>query len=269
MHIFVPGRICLFGEHTDWAGSYRRINGELEKGYTIISGTNHGLHAEAKSHPTKLILRSTLSEGTHKDPFEIPMEGNALLKEAEQGGFFSYAAGVAYQVMTHYRVRGLEIDNYMTDLPVKKGLSSSAAICVLVARAFNRIYDLKMTTRGEMEFAYLGETFERTRTIGMWLRLRQIAGVAESLQQVEEQIKTVRAANKKIKGVDKAVTDVSKFHRLGVAVTGSHFEVTLDGQTIITWDDPDNYRTEGYVSLNAGMCNASFDNVEVTAINKK
>jgi galactokinase len=54
-------------------------------------------------------------------------------------------------------VRGLVIRNYKTDLPVKKGLSSSAAICVLTARAFNRIYDLKMTTRGEMEMAYQGE----------------------------------------------------------------------------------------------------------------
>ncbi|MCB0232804.1 MAG: GHMP kinase, partial [Anaerolineae bacterium] len=26
MKIFVPGRICLFGEHSDWAGGYRRIN---------------------------------------------------------------------------------------------------------------------------------------------------------------------------------------------------------------------------------------------------
>jgi len=59
--------------------------------------------------------------------------------------------------MTHYRVRGLEINNYLTDLPIKKGLSSSAAVCVLVARAFNRVYDLKMTIRGEMEFAYMGE----------------------------------------------------------------------------------------------------------------
>jgi UTP-glucose-1-phosphate uridylyltransferase len=59
--------------------------------------------------------------------------------------------------MTHYHVRGLVIDNYKTDLPVKKGLSSSAAICVLAARAFNRIYDLKMTIRGEMELAYQGE----------------------------------------------------------------------------------------------------------------
>jgi len=157
MNIFVPGRICLFGEHTDWAGSYRRINAELEKGFTIISGTNHGLHAEVKPHPTKFIIRSKIGEDANIRSFEIPMDRKALLEEAEKGGFFSYAAGVAYQVMTHYRVRGLEINNYLTDLPIKKGLSSSAAVCVLVARAFNRAYDLKMTIRGEMEFAYMGE----------------------------------------------------------------------------------------------------------------
>lgn len=157
MKLFVPGRICLFGEHSDWAGSYRRINAGLEKGYTIITGTNQGICAEVKPHPNALVLWATLPNGERKGPVEIPMEKKALLAEAEKGGFFSYAAGVAYQILTHYRVRGLEIDNYMTDLPVKKGLSSSAAICVLVARAFNRVYDLKMTIRGEMEFAYRGE----------------------------------------------------------------------------------------------------------------
>jgi UTP-glucose-1-phosphate uridylyltransferase/mevalonate kinase len=157
MKFFVPGRICLFGEHSDWAGHYRRINAEVEKGYTIIAGTNQGIYADVKPHPSKLILWSTTDEGHRKGPFEISMDRSALLEEAEKGGFFSYAAGVAYQVLTHYHVRGLEIDNYQTDLPIKKGLSSSAAICVLVARAFNRIYDLKMTVRGEMEYAYLGE----------------------------------------------------------------------------------------------------------------
>lgn len=157
MKLFVPGRICLFGEHTDWAGGYRRINAELARGYALIAGTNHGVYADVKPHPTKLIVKSTLDNGTKQGPFEVEMERDALLKMAESGGFFSYAAGVAYQVMTHYRVRGLEIDNYKTDLPVKKGLSSSAAISVLVARAFNRIYDLKMTVRGEMEYGYMGE----------------------------------------------------------------------------------------------------------------
>ena len=157
MKLFVPGRICLFGEHTDWAGGYRRINAALGKGYTLIAGTNQGVYAEVKPHPTKLVIRSTLSDGAREGPFEIPMVREALLAEAERGGFFSYAAGVAFQILTHYRVRGLEVDNYLTDLPVKKGLSSSAAFCVLIARAFNRIYDLKMTVRGEMEFAYSGE----------------------------------------------------------------------------------------------------------------
>lgn len=157
MKLFVPGRICLFGEHSDWAGGYRRINADLERGYTLIVGTNQGIHAEVKPHPGKLILTTTLNDGAVRGPFEIPMVTGALLEEAEKGSFFSYAAGVAYQILTHYRVRGLEINNYLTDLPIKKGLSSSAAICVLVARAFNRIYDLKMTVRGEMEYAYLGE----------------------------------------------------------------------------------------------------------------
>jgi UTP-glucose-1-phosphate uridylyltransferase/mevalonate kinase len=157
MKLFVPGRICLFGEHSDWAGGYRRINADLERGYTLIVGTNQGIHAEVKPHPGKMILTTTLNDGTVRGPFEIPMVTGALLAEAEKGSFFSYAAGVAYQILTHYRVRGIEINNYMTDLPIKKGLSSSAAICVLVARAFNRIYDLKMTVRGEMEYAYLGE----------------------------------------------------------------------------------------------------------------
>jgi len=157
MKIFVPGRLCLFGEHSDWAGGYRHINPELEKGYALITSTNQGLYAEVKPHPSQLILRASLSDGTYQDSITLPMDREALLAQAETGGFFSYAAGVAYQVLTHYPVGGIEIDNYQTDLPVKKGLASSAALCVLVARAFNRLYDLKMTIRDEMEMAYLGE----------------------------------------------------------------------------------------------------------------
>ena len=157
MKIFVPGRVCLFGEHSDWAGGHRRINSEIEKGYTLLTGTNQGIYADVEPHATSLVLSSATPGGERNGPYEIPMEPKALLEEARKGGFWSYIAGVAYQVLTHYHVRGLVIDNYKTDLPMRKGLSSSAAICVLTARAFNRIYDLKMTTRGEMELAYNGE----------------------------------------------------------------------------------------------------------------
>ena len=153
MQLFVPGRLCLFGEHSDWAGGYRHLNPDLAKGYAIVVGTNQGIYARVKSHPNLLKIKAFDDYGYT----ELAMEKDTLLAIAQQGGFFSYVAGVAYQALRRYSVGGLEIDNYFTDLPLKKGLSSSAAICVLVARAFNRIYHLNLTLDAEMELAYLGE----------------------------------------------------------------------------------------------------------------
>ena len=163
MNLFIPGRICLFGEHSDWAGGYRRTNTAIEKGYTLICGTEQGIYADVAQHPTALVLTATTPDGEAQGPYEIPMDARKLLDEAQRGGFWSYIAGVAYQVLTKYRVRGLVIRNYKTDLPVKKGLSSSAAICVLTARAFNRMYDLRLDVRDEMELAYQGEIVTPSR----------------------------------------------------------------------------------------------------------
>ena len=61
--IFVPGRVCLFGEHSDWAGGHRRTNSELAPGAVIISGTNQGLYARCRRSPGELVVRSTLTDG--------------------------------------------------------------------------------------------------------------------------------------------------------------------------------------------------------------
>jgi galactokinase len=87
LKIFVPGRVCLFGEHSDWAGGYRRINAEIEKGYALISGTNQGIYAEIEPHPTSLILTSTKPDGEQIGPYEIPMEPKSLLEEAQKLGW--------------------------------------------------------------------------------------------------------------------------------------------------------------------------------------
>lgn len=163
MKLFVPGRLCLFGEHSDWAGGYRTVNPKLEKGYTLICGTDQGIYADVRPHSDKLVLTSTCTEGTTFGPAEIPMEPQALLDEAKGRGYWSYVAGVAYRALTRFGVRGLVLENGRTDLPVGKGLSSSAAICVLTARAFNRLYDLGLTTREEMELAYQGEITTSSR----------------------------------------------------------------------------------------------------------
>ena len=155
--LFVPGRVCLFGEHSDWAGGHRRTNSKLFPGAVIISGTNQGMYARCRKERGALVIRSTLPGGEQTEECRIPMELPRLQQEATEGGFFSYAAGVAAYMLDFYGVGGIEIDNYKTTLPVKKGLSSSAAFCVLVARAFNQVYQLGLTTRAEMEAAYQGE----------------------------------------------------------------------------------------------------------------
>jgi galactokinase len=153
--LFVPGRVCLFGEHSDWAGAQRRLNSDLRPGACIVAGTDHGIKATVSTHKT-LKLRSVTHDGEERS-LEIPMCSKELFAVAAEGGFFSYACGVAAQVAISHSVDGLSIDFHTATLPHGKGLSSSAAVCVLVARAFNRAYGMQLTTRGEMELAYQGE----------------------------------------------------------------------------------------------------------------
>jgi galactokinase len=86
MKLFVPGHICFFGEHSDWAGGYRRINANIDKGYTLISDTDQGIHAEVNAHPTSLLLTSTTDDGEKHGPIEIPMQPDSLREVAQGAG---------------------------------------------------------------------------------------------------------------------------------------------------------------------------------------
>ncbi len=155
--LFVPGRLCLFGEHTDWAGKYRTMNADIVPGASIVTGIEQGIYAEVE--------KSTIFE-MHSDAPEIVdiwqdfscrMNETELKGVAKSGSFFSYCAGVASYMLEWYQVGGVKITLKRMTLPMKSGLSSSAAICVLVARAFNMLYHLNLNTLGEMNIAYLGE----------------------------------------------------------------------------------------------------------------
>ena len=157
LKLFVPGRLCLFGEHTDWAGHYRTMNADIMPGASIVTGIEQGIYAEVE--------RSTIFE-MHSDApamadvwrdFSCRMSEKELKRVAKSGTFFSYCAGVASYMLEWYKVGGVRIRITQMTLPMKSGLSSSAAICVLVARAFNLLYNLNLNTLGEMNIAYVGE----------------------------------------------------------------------------------------------------------------
>jgi len=162
VQLFVPGRICLFGEHSDWAGEYRRVHPDLPPGCALITGTQQGILADVEPDPDSLIISSPALLPAEA-PLAIPMRPDALLRVARSDGFWRYVAGVAHCVATRFPVGGLRLVNRAVDLPVRKGLSSSAAICVLVARAFNQVYGLGLDIRDEMELAYQGEIVTGSR----------------------------------------------------------------------------------------------------------
>lgn len=163
--MFVCGRLCLLGEHSDWAGGFRSSNPHIEKGYCLVAGTSEGLRAIVSSLPGPdasrvLSMTSTTDTGERRTRTFNLRDPGSLLEEARAGGFWCHVAGTAHHMVTTFGAKirgGIAIDNYDTNLPVKKGLSSSAAVCVLVARAFSRVFDLGLTVRDEMDAAYRGE----------------------------------------------------------------------------------------------------------------
>ena len=157
IELFVPGRLCLFGEHTDWAGKYRTMNADIVPGASIVTGIEQGIYAEVeKSSIFEMYSEAPEIEDIWQD-FACRMNEQELKGVARSGSFFSYCAGVASYMLEWYQVGGVKFTLKSMTLPIKSGLSSSAAICVLVARAFNKLYNLNLNTMGEMNIAYLGE----------------------------------------------------------------------------------------------------------------
>ena len=193
--LFVPGRLCLFGEHTDWAGHYRTMNADIAPGAAIVTGIEQGIYAEVE-RSTIFELKSEAPEmsGVWQD-FSCRMDEVELKRIAKSGSFFCYCAGVASYMLEWYKVGGVRIRITSMTLPMKSGLSSSAAICVLVARAFNLLYNLNLNTLGEMNIAYLGEL----RTSSRCGRLDQACafGVKPNLMTFDGDEIEVRSLNVK------------------------------------------------------------------------
>lgn len=157
-HLFVPGRLCLFGEHSDWAAEYG-----LHRGHCLVIGTDQGLSAVAK--PSDDFVVNTPVPNDHGGPIDrwrqmrCSWDIQTLLDAAcDRDEFFRYCAGVAHEMKSKFDLHG-SINLHITsmDLPLKKGVSSSAAACILVAEAFDRVYRLGLFPHELMSLAYRGE----------------------------------------------------------------------------------------------------------------
>jgi galactokinase len=162
--LFVPGRLCLFGEHSDWAADYG-----IHRGYCIVTGTDQGITASATPGDrfvVETILPDTSSESNCRiRQMSCPWKAESLLAAArDETEFFRYCAGVAYEGLTRLKIsNGIEVRITSMDLPLKKGVSSSAAVCIAMAKALDEVYELGLFPQEIMQLAYLGERLTRSQ----------------------------------------------------------------------------------------------------------
>ena len=171
------------------------MNADIVPGASIVTGIEQGIYAEVeKSSIFEMYSEAPEISDVWQD-FACRMNEQELKNVAKSGSFFSYCAGVASYMLEWYQVGGVKITLKRMTLPMKSGLSSSAAICVLVARAFNKLYRLNLNTMGEMNIAYVGEL----RTSSRCGRLDQACafGVKPNLMTFDGDEVEVRTLNVK------------------------------------------------------------------------
>jgi galactokinase len=195
--------LCTVGEHTDWAGQYTAHNPNLAKGMVslvsascchsfksllqllllgicVVCATNEGLYAHIAPFKAGYLRYDYCTKSGERGSHEFQLDVTLLASEAASGGFFSYVTGTVAVLLELGKIKpisvfnnegshltdhnaGIHISNYATTLPMKKGLSSSAAICTLIAKSFNEYFKLGLSRDELMDIAYRGEIMTPSR----------------------------------------------------------------------------------------------------------
>jgi galactokinase len=140
-------------------------------GMTVVCATNEGLYGKCSQHTAGVLLYEHFDiKANETKRIETTLNMFELKSKASEGGFYSYVLGTAAAVLDYAPAKrgvfgdsGIRINNYRTTLPMRKGLSSSAAVCVLVVKAFDAVFGLNLSMAEVMELAYKGEMMTPSR----------------------------------------------------------------------------------------------------------
>jgi len=120
--MFVPGRVCLLGEHCDWAG-----------GSSLVAPMPLGIRPRflpaAPGEARELHVSSHVSSGALTARYPLPP--GALNPDDP----LRYVAAVAAELTARGHAPPSGTLTLVSDLPQGRGFSSSAALCVAAARA--------------------------------------------------------------------------------------------------------------------------------------
>src|SRR3990167_11072465 len=136
-----PGRVCMVGEHCDYA-----------RGKCIALPTSQKVKAKGCKRADELIKIKSVLDG---DELNLGFVlGDDFLDLSHP---LSYCRAVIQAVLQKgFVLGGAEID-IESDLPIGKGLSSSAAVTVTTAKILNEIFSLGLGSAEIAELAYIAE----------------------------------------------------------------------------------------------------------------
>lgn len=129
----VPGRICLLGEHNDWAGGAAVVV-PMDRAVAVIAEAADGLSATAV------------------------LEGRQLSWEAGQDpGPLRFVPAVAEEMAARFGIAPAAHVHIAGDLPAGRGFSSSAALSVALVRTFAALAERPLSLDETIEAAYAAE----------------------------------------------------------------------------------------------------------------
>ena len=139
------GRICLLGDHCDWAQRQVIASSMDRKIVTTASRTE-----DAK-------IRIQISNSLYGtiDETEFDLERARELPIIDSSLKYVNAV-VAAMLERNLSLGGTDLE-IRSNVPMKKGLSSSAALCVSTTRAFNELYSLGLSTDDVIQISYRAE----------------------------------------------------------------------------------------------------------------
>ena len=127
VHLRAPGRVNLIGEHTDY-----------NDGYVLPIAINRGVTLAGEKREDTIV-------NAYDKAWESGAEfGLESLTPAEKKSWRDYIAGTCWAIQeAGYEIGGANL-NFSSNIPAGAGLSSSAALEVAAAAAFDVLYNLKI-----------------------------------------------------------------------------------------------------------------------------
>jgi galactokinase len=126
--LWVPGRIEVFGKHTDYGG-----------GHSLVAPVPRGFIFIARVRPDRLV---TMADAARGERFSIDLDNRET--SGAPAGWRNYAATTAHRLDRNFpgAVRGADI-TFASDLPPASGMSSSSALMVGLAAVLIRLGNIE------------------------------------------------------------------------------------------------------------------------------